>query len=78
MLSNIKGEEDMNTYEIRFSAIHDNFVSDHNKVRYKGELQDLKHNVGSAMDDDDSVLKWLYKRICQELSFVTGSKTVMG
>ena len=63
----------LSVYEIRFGAIQDNNRENHNLLRYKDELKHLKADIGKSMDDDDSILRWIYRRVSQELSFITGS-----
>ncbi len=66
----------LNVFEIRFGAIQDHNRENHNLLRYKDELKHLKSDIGKSMDNDDSVLKWIYKRVSQELSFMTTSSYV--
>ena len=63
----------LSNYELQFAEIQDNFTKNHDELRYKDELKQLKKNVGRHMENDDSVLKWIYKRLSQELSFITTS-----
>lgn len=69
-----EGDTMLNVFEIRYAAIQDQFRVDANIYRYQDELRLLKRDIGRIMDDDDSVLRWIYRRVAQELSFITQSK----
>ncbi len=63
----------LNSFEIRFGAIQDHNRENHNLHKYKDELQHLRSDIGKSMDSDNSTLKWIYKRVSQELGFMSAS-----
>ncbi len=68
----------VNTFEIRLNAISEHNRTNHNLLRYKQELQDLAKDIGRHSDESDKDLLHLYRVVKRELSFITGTHTVVG
>jgi len=68
----------INVFEIRLNAVNENFREDHNPLRYKEELKSLAKDIGKIAEEDDKDLLYLYRAVKRELSYITGSKTVIG
>ena len=67
----------LTTFDIRLGAIQDHNAQDSNIERYKQELKTLAQDIGTAIvREDDFSLLYTYKRVKQELSFITSSGTV--
>jgi len=67
----------LTTFDIRMEAIVDHNRQNYDLQRYKEELKSLAYDLGNTISsEDDFELLWLYKRVKQELSFITGSNTV--
>ena len=61
------------TFQIRLEAIESNNRENTNLVRLKTELKDLATDIGRKINESDTELMYLYRRIKQEISFLSTS-----
>ncbi len=64
----------LDTFQIRFEAIESHNRENFNLPRYSDELKMLRKDIARFIEEDNSPLGWLYKRISQEISWISASR----